>query len=378
MRKPLGEAPLALVLAAALLLGCSQAEEEPEDVEEGESEALEVGAVEIPPAEREAQGIVTVRVERRALAATINAPGEVRTNAYRSALVTPRISAQVVARHARLGESVQAGRPLVTLSSVQMAEAQGALIEADREWRRVQALGRQVVSEARYVAAQVARQRTYATVVAYGMTEAQIDRLLEGGDASLAMGEFDLLSPQPGTVIHDEFVIGELIEPGRTLFEISDESVLWVEAQLASTDATRVIRGTAVRVSRDGSRWTDGTVVQRQHRLDETTRTLGVRIEVDNTGDELHPGNYVNVRFETAATAVQVVVPTEAVVLMDGSSAVFKVEGDELRPQAVEIGASSSGWTEIRAGLAVGDEVVTRGAFLIKSLLLKSQIGDVD
>jgi len=57
---------------------------------------------------------------------------------------------------------------------------------------------------------------------------------------------------------------------------------------------------------------------------------------------------------------------------------VFKLQGDELHAQPVEIGASASGWTEISAGLAVGEEVITQGAFLIKSLLLKSQIGDVD
>jgi cobalt-zinc-cadmium efflux system membrane fusion protein len=304
------------------------------------------------------------------------APGEVRTNAYRSALVTPRVTAQIVARHALLGDAVTQEQPLVTLSSVPMAEAQGALIEADREWQRVRELGREVVSEARFVSAQVARQRGYATVAAYGMTEAQIDRLLESGDASSAMGEFQLLSPQAGTVLRDEFVVGELIEPGRVLFEVSDESVLWVQAQLASTDVARVMPGTMARVSRDGTHWLEGTVVQLQHRLDETTRTQGVRVEVENRDDELHPGDYVDVVLETAAATPQVAVPSDAVVLMDGASAVFKIEGDEIHAQPVEIGAQASGWTEIRAGLAVGDEVVTQGAFLVKSLLLKSQMGE--
>ena len=376
MRKLL-QSSTALALAAGLLLGCSQGEEEAAELE-GESEEGEQRIVVMSPDEREAQGIEIARVERRALGATINAPGEARTNAYRSALVTPRISAQIVARHARLGDAVEAGKPLVTLSSVQMAEAQGELIEADREWQRVQQLGREVVSEARYVTAQVARQRAYATVAAYGMTDVQIELLLESGDASRAMGDFELLSPQAGTVIGDEFVVGELIEPGRALFEISDQSMLWIEAQLSSMDAGRVMAGTAARVSRDGARWLDGSVVQLQQRVDETTRTQGVRIEVENRGDELHPGDYVDVVLETAGTSPQVAVPTEAVVLMDGSPAVFKIEGDELHAQPVEVGTASSGWTQIKAGLAVGDEVVTQGAFLIKSLLLKSQIGDVD
>lgn len=335
----------------------------------------EGGAIEMTAAEREAQGIRTARVASRALAESVTAPGEVRMNAYASAQVTPRIGAQVVARHARLGERVEKDQRLVTLSSVAMAEAQGALIEADREWSRVRKLGRDVVSDKRYIAAQVARQRAYATVRAYGMTAAQIERLLADSDASRATGEFALLSSQAGTVIRDDFVVGEVVEPGRVLFEVSDESVLWVEAQLRPEQAGAVAVDTPARVSRDGAHWLDGKVVQLHHRLDEGTRTQGVRIEVANRGDELHPGEYVDVTLETAASNARIAVPKDAVLLMQGAPTVFKVEGNELHPQPVETGVTRGGFTEIKAGLAQGDEIVTQGAFLLKSLALKSQMG---
>ena len=340
--------------------------------EEGHEEG---GALDMSAAEREAQGIRTAQVEPRALAEAVTAPGEVRMNAYASAQVTPRISAQVVERHARLGETVKAGQPLITLSSVDMAEAQGALIEADREWTRVRKLGREVVSDKRYIAAQVARQRAYATVRAYGMTAVQIDRLLADGDAARATGAFELLSPQAGTVVRDDFVVGEVVEPGRVLFEVSDESLLWVEAQLRPEQAGVIAIGTPARVSRDGSHWLEGEVVQLHHRLDEGTRTQGVRIEVANLGDELHPGEYVDVTLQTAATDARIAVPKDAVLLMQGAPTVFKVEGDELHPQQVQTGVTRGGWTEIKAGLARGDEVVVQGTFLLKSLALKSQMG---
>lgn len=342
----------------------------------GHEEDHEEDAIRMSAAERAAQGIRTAWVEARALTDALTAPGEVRVNAYASAQVTPRIVAQVVARHARLGEALKEGQPLVTLSSVAMAEAQGALIEADQEWQRVRKLGREVVSDQRYVAAQVARQRAYATVRAFGLTEAQVDRLLTEGDASHATGVFDLLSPRAGTVIRDDFMLGELVEPGRVLFEVSDESLLWVEARLRPEQAGGVAAGTPARVSRDGTRWLDGKVVQLHHRLDEATRTQGVRIEVKNRGDELHPGEYVNVTLQTAAADARLAVPKDAVLLMQGVTTVFKVEGEELHPQPVETGVTRGGWTEIKAGLAKGDEIVTQGAFLLKSLALKSQMGE--
>lgn len=372
---------VAMTLILAVGAGAQESEDgqaelasEEDHVEEGEAHAE--GVLKMPAAEREALGILTAKVGSRQMATTVSAPGEVRTNAYRSTQITPRIPAQVIARHARLGESVESGEPLVTLSSVQMAEAQGALIEADREWQRVSELGRDVVSEQRYIAAQVARQRSYATVRAYGMTADQIEQLLADGDATLATGKFELFSPQAGTVIYDDFVVGEVVEPGRLLFEISDESMLWVEAQLSPEDAAKVAIGSMARVGLGDGRWVEGEVIQRHHRLDETTRTQGVRIQVDNSGDVLHAGDYVEVVLGTSASEARVAVPESAVLLMDGMPTVFKVEGDELHPQPVQTGATSSGWTEVSAGLAPGDEVVTQGAFLIKSLMLKSQMGE--
>lgn len=344
--------------------------------EHGDDGHDEEGAIVMSVAERTAQGIRTDRVAPRVMADVITAPGEVRLNDYQTAQVTPRIAAQIVARHARLGEQVEAGERLVTLSSVEMAAAQGALIEADREWRRVEKLGRGVVSDTRYIAAEVARQRSFATVRAYGLTEAQVSQLLSDGDASRATGEFALLSPRAGTVIRDPFVVGELIEPGQVLFELSDESVLWVEAQLRPDRAGDVSVGTTARVSRDGTRWLEGKVVQLHHQLNEATRTRGVRIEVSNPDHTLHSGDYVEVSLEAAGAQARAAVPEGAVLLMQGVPTVFKVEGEELHPQPVQTGETRGGWTEVTAGLAVGEEIVTQGAFLLKSLALKSQMGE--
>ncbi|VAX13806.1 Probable Co/Zn/Cd efflux system membrane fusion protein [hydrothermal vent metagenome] len=342
------------------------------------SEGHAEGQLKMDPSTRQAQGIRTARVKLQALSDLVRAPGEVSINIYRSAQVTPRISAQVIKRHAVLGDKVTKGQRLVTLSSVDMADAQGALLVADREWRRVKKLGRKVVSERRYVAAQVTRQQAYARVLAYGMNKTQIIALLKQMDVSRATGAFDLFSPQAGTIIDDNFIVGELAKPGRLLFEISDESLLWVEAQLPPEDAVRIKRGVSASVSVDGKTWIKGRVIQRHHKLNETTRTQSIRIEVANVGDILHPGQFVQTVVQTGDAAPVVAVEQTAVILMQGSPTVFKVEGDELLPVPVETGSTRSGFTEIRAGLAVGDEVVIKGAFLLKSLALKSQIGDSD
>ncbi len=351
-----------------------------EDHEEGhgheEGEGHEEGVIRMNEAERAEQGIEVGRAERRPLEGTVLAPAEVVVDAYRSAKVSPRIPGQITARHARLGDKVKRGQRLVTLSSVEMARAQGDLLVADREWQRVRKLGKQVVSERRWVEAQVARQLALARVRAYGMTEVQIQALLRQGDVSRATGDFDLTAPLDGTVIRDDFVLGELAEPGRVMFEISDEDVLWVQAQLNPVDAARIPTGAHARIRVGEDRWIDGRVVQRHHRLQEATRTQILRIEVDNRDDHLHPGQFVEAVIETESSRPVVAVPKRAVVLMQGAYVVFVVEGDEIRPQPVETGVSRGGWTEIRAGLHAGEPIVARGAYYLKALLLKSQMGE--
>jgi cobalt-zinc-cadmium efflux system membrane fusion protein len=231
----------------------------------------------------------------------VTVPGEVQLNAYASAQVTPRIAAQIMQRHVRLGDEIKAGVPLVTLSSVEMAEAQGALMLADAEWNRVQKLGKDVVSERRYVEAQTARQLAYAKVIAYGMTREQAEQLLRSADPARADGSFALVAPRAGRIILDDFIEGKLAEPGKVLFEITDESMLWVQVRLSPAQATSVRVGTPLRV-RAGDTWLTGRVIQTMHRLDEQTRTYTVRGEVRNIGDALHSGQFVDVRLPIKAT----------------------------------------------------------------------------
>lgn len=343
---------------------------------EEEHGANQQGIPQMTAEQRQAMGIVTTPVSSRRLVDEIIAPGEVTLNAYRTSQVTSRISAQVIKRYARMGEQVKSGQKLLRLSSVAMAEAQGQMLIADREWRRVNKLGRKVVSGRRYIDAQVKRQEAYAKVLAYGMTNSQISALLKQNDASKATGAFDLLSPQDGTVISDSFLLGQVVKSGQLLMEISDETLLWVETQINPADVINIKPNATVRILAGGSKWLNGKVVQIHRRIDETTRTLPVRIQVDNKQGLLRPGQFVKTALQTETSEQVIAVPTDTVTLLHGDQVVFLLEGDELHPQLVETGRVRDGWIGIKKGLKQGDKIVTKGMFLLKSLLLKSQIGD--
>jgi len=194
---------------------------EEEAGEHGEEEATK--SIKMDAKAMAAAGIRVTKLDKALLNEELRTPGEVLDNAYGTTLITPRVESLVVRRHAKLGDEVKAGAPLVTLSSVEVAQTQGALLIAEQEWKRMQSLGREAVSGRRYSEAQVAVEQARAAARAYGLPGSAVGR---------ANGEFTLTAPHAGRLTEDAFVVGERIEPGRALFRLVDETVVWVDAKM--------------------------------------------------------------------------------------------------------------------------------------------------
>ena len=224
----------------------------------------------------------------------------------------------------------------------------------------------------RYTSARVEYEQAKARVLAYGMTATELESLMKSGDASKANGTFQLQAPQDGTIISDQFIVGELIQPGTKLFMISDESVLWVEAKLTPTQARLVELGASTVVTSAKTKFS-GSVVQVHHALDEGTRTLGVRIEIANPNDQLHPGVFVEAQINSINTVQALVVPVHSVLRSpDGDWAVFlEHEKGEFVAQEVEL-IKTQGELAVIEGINPGTRVVTKGAFFIQSELAKA------
>jgi cobalt-zinc-cadmium efflux system membrane fusion protein len=246
-----------------------------------------------------------------------------------------------------------------------VAETQGALIVAEQDWKRIAALGPQAVSARRYNEAKVQRDQARAKLRAYGLSDGQIGALLRQGSAA-ADGSFELLAPTAGRITTDEFLLGTLVE----------EDTVWVVAQMAPADAERIEPEGRARILAHGTAIA-GMVIGRSHQTDERTRTVPVRIEVDNRKDLLHPGELVEVRVAVGGSTQQLAVPDAAVVLLQNQPTVFVARGSgRFEPVSVMTGDTRDGWTVIREGLAAGDRYVRKGAFALKARLLRSQLGD--
>lgn len=328
--------------------------------------------IQINEAAQKLANIQVITLQPKVLPYLILAPGEVIPNANLTTKVTTRVPAQVVQRYVQEGEHVKTGQPLLDLSSVDMAKTQGDLLLAWQEWERVKSLGKDAISGKRYSEAQVNYQRSISTALAYGMTEAEITDLLRTQKPSEAKGEFKLLAPRDGTIFNINFTEGELVEPGRILLQIVEEKNVWIDARLPPDLVEPVNVGDIVRVL-VGNKSILGNVIQVHHQLDEITRTRSVRLEVPNTDDLLHPGQFVNCQIESRKTKLVLALPIDAVLrTTDGDWAVYvEIRQNQFQQVEVKVGEVIDNQMVIE-GIAPNTRVVVKGAFFIHSELNKS------
>ncbi len=336
-------------------------------------ENSEGGVVELSAESILAADIHVTTLKAEFLPEVISAPGEIQLDQYRSAEVTPLIDAVAIKRHARLGDEVKAGQPLITLASVEVAAAQGELRIVANEWQRVRKLGRGVVSAKRYLQARVAYEQSRLKLSAYGLDNKQINAIATRR-MNVALGQFQLNAPVSGTVVRDDFRVGQRIKAGHSLFLIADERRVWVEANLPPLQADHIEIGVPARVNIGGD-WHEGKVIQKHRLLDEQTRTVRVRIGIAPRGKNHHAGEFVQVAIAAQGDNAKptLAVPESALVQDDESNwTVFvELEPGHFKQTRVHRGTTRAQKISI-SGIAEGTPVVTEGAFYLGAELAKA------
>ncbi len=331
----------------------------------------EKNTIEISVDSQKAAGIKTEILELKSLPIYISAPGEVLPNTNLTNLISARIPAQVEQRLAEVGEHVKKGQILVRLSSVSMAKAQANLLLTEKEWERIKQLGKPAISAKRYQSVESAFQQAYSTLLAYGMTKSQIDEFLKSNDSSKANGQFTLLAQRDGTIFSADFAEGQMVNEGTVLYKIVDESSLWIDAKLSNGDSATIQKNAPAIIKTSHSE-IPAIVLQVHHKLDETTRTRIVRLNVENPKDELHPGDFVTCLIRTGETKPVLAVKSTALMRTpDEDMAVYlEVEPNHFRAEEVKILKKIGDWRVID-GVKAGDRIVTQGAFFVHSESLK-------
>ena len=130
------------------------------------------------------------------------------------------------------------------------------------------------------------------------------------------LGEYTLRAERSGLVLSDDFQQGQGVSAGDAIMLLSDENELWVEARLAANNSMLLSKGTKAQLVFAGSDSDKSSyqaeVIQQAHTIDAKTRTRIVRLKVNNTDHQLHPGLFVDVYFSVISPSPVLAVPETA------------------------------------------------------------------
>lgn len=253
------------------------------------------------------------------------------------------------------GQSVRAGAVLVELRNSEqdagLAQAQAALVQADRAFQRYRTLNQQGWSSKAQLDQFEAAWRSAQANVAAAKAR-QNDRMIR--------------APFAGVVGLSDVAPGALVNPGAPIVTLDDVSTIRVDFQVPERYLAQLRQGQAITATLDAypGEAIHGRVAMLDSRIDERTRAITARAEFPNPLRKLKPG--MMVRVGLAQGRRQSLAAQESAVSVQGNSAfvyVLHAMGQrtvaEQRP--VVTGLRQDGLVEITDGVKAGDRIVADG-----------------
>lgn len=395
-----------LALATALLLGlaaagCSSDPQAAPEAAAADAPAKASDTVVLDDQAQQRAGLVMVDAVEVPRADAVEAPGIVAINETRTARIGSLAEGIVVEMKAQVGDHVRANQLLASMHS-------HAVHDAWAGYRKAKADERRLVTELRYATdAQARAERLYAdkAIALQEVQRAQANRVsaeeaLNMGRTDVRRGEEELehlgitngedpageegeqipvRAPFGGVVLERLATQGTAVNVGSQLFVVSDLTTVWVLAELdeAHISGAQVGRPVNVRVAAYPGDVFTGKVTYVGETVNPKTRRVTIRCEVPNPDGRLKPEMYATVDVGEQEPRPVLAVAATAVQTVNGQPSVFVAEaGNRFRVRPVELGPERDGQVVVRRGLQVGEKVVTGGAFILKSELLKSAAGE--
>jgi Cu(I)/Ag(I) efflux system membrane fusion protein len=310
-------------------------------------------AVRVDPATAQNLGIRTAKAEKAVITPRLTAVGSVAFDERLLRVVQARVAGYVTRLHVNTPlETVRRGQPLAEILAPEWRAAQEeylALLDAGSERARS-------IRDA-------ARER----LVVLGMPDAAILRI----EATRTVEDATtVVAPIDGVITELAVREGAAFAPGSPLFRINGLAAVWVDARIPEARISEIPPESSVEARTaawPGMRFA-GRVSALLPDVDPQTRTLAVRIAIDNPERRLAPGMFLSLDFAGLPVEPQLVVPSEAVIVTGERSVVILArDGDGFDVAEVTTGLEADGRTVILSGVEEGQSVVVSGQFLIDS-----------
>lgn len=379
----------AIVISALSLTGCGKNGEQKEEKKEtSKNENISISKNAIKEIDLKTEVVKMLPFE-----GNVAIPATVLTNQDAEALVGSLVQGRIHKVYVKAGDYVKAGQLLMDIEGLEIGQIKAdyltdkaSLEVAKANYERLKSLNEQKIgSQKSLIEAEAEYKKALAEFMAedrkihsIGMTDDEItgENQKKGNDHT--PGLLHVKSPINGLVVERNVVIGQMVEATTNAFKIINTSDIWIDGKASEKDIKLISEKSSARfissVYPDES--FSGRINFVNPVIDEKTRTFTIRCDFKNLNNKLKPQMFGELLIPAAKNSKAILIPAESVIKIDNNDCVFVVVSDTVfSKRIVKTGSVENDRIEIKEGLKEGEKIVSKGAFYIKSEMLKDELG---
>ncbi|MCP4218256.1 MAG: efflux RND transporter periplasmic adaptor subunit [bacterium] len=342
------------------------------------------------PAFAKAAGFEFFKASKQPLEQTITRNAEIKYNRKKYARLSSPVPGTIKEARVDPGQAVKTGEVLFIINSADVGRAKseylqaGAMVELwEKNYRResellkLKALEKKRILQTQNRLTQFRLQlsRAAGTLNNLGYSNAQMKQLAKNEDTSPYL---PLKAPFPGIILDYSITPGEAVAPHMPIIEMADVSGMWCMMELLDHDISRIKKGQRITfelLDFEAKKF-PGQITWVSSKIDPRTRTFKARAEISNPEAFLKAGVFGKARIIVAPSTSGYMVPGEAV-QWDGCCNLVFIKSNETTfvPRKITINDQWRGNYIVSSGIRDGDLIVTKGSFLLKTEILKGNIG---
>jgi RND family efflux transporter MFP subunit len=325
---------------------------------------MPAGTLNVSPERQQLIGIRVSEVSRGAMKHLIRTSGRIAPDETRTYIVNASADGWIRDVHpVTTGDQVEKDQPLATFYTKDFLPAQQNYFYGIGNLDRLRKSGSQSPEQLSMTQVQV---WAYEDVLEeLGMDEIQRKEIAESRKFTRSIV---MRSPGKGFILSRKVTAGQRFQRGDELYRVADLTRVWVLADVFQRESEFIRRGQTARITvPSDERVFQATVSEILPQFDADTRTLKVRLELDNSDFALRPDMFVDVEFPVDLPPA-VTIPGDAIVDSGLRKTVYVDRGNGyFEPRSVETGWRFGGRAQVLHGLEPGERVVVAGNFLLDS-----------
>ena len=344
----------------------------------------------LSPQTAQKAGLEYEEVLMRPITETLTCYVELTYDGNRFAHLSPRVSGVITQVTTDLGSFVREGEVLAYIDSSEFGLAKAEYLQAnalvilwEKNFEREKGLLKNQASTDREVFEartkltenQIELLRSEQRLKNLGLSEREIAEILT---QSISTSILPLTAPFDGVLVERKAVIGEVVQLSDILFSISDTTHMWAILDVYESDASKVTLGQSAVVTfghQSGEPFR-GEISWISSNLDPKTRTAKARVELSNSDGVLKAGMYGQARVNIKEEAPFLIVTKSAVQWEGCCNVLFAKQNNYVfEPRKIRIEYEGDSYYGVSGNINQGDTIVTTGSFLLKTEILKGNIG---